>query len=62
MSRTRGHKTGRSHNYKADKNRDFRKVTDRASQHSKRNEIRSALAHGRVEGKEGVPSVVKTNW
>jgi hypothetical protein len=45
----------RSHHYKQDKARNFRKILDRSSHHARRNSVRDLIAHDRLSGSEVTP-------
>jgi hypothetical protein len=45
----------RSHHYRQDKARGFRRDLDRTSHHRRRNAVRDVIAHGRLSGAEAVP-------
>ncbi len=45
----------RSHHYKQDKARGWRRDLDRTSHHRRRNAVRDVIAHGRLSGTEAVP-------
>lgn len=47
----------RSVNYQANKVRGFRRVWDRASHHSRRNQIRDQQAHNTLDGTESIAGV-----